>query len=112
MNLRKNIKKIVDMDELAGGTNKRKLIQRAVFNELVGMLDSGKDAFKPKKGKCNVIMFVGLQGSGKTTTCTKYAHFFKKKQWKTCGYYGACDTVLAVCVWGGHVLKNPGVGGC
>jgi signal recognition particle subunit SRP54 len=27
--------------------------------------------YKPKKGKANVFMFVGLQGSGKTTTCTK-----------------------------------------
>lgn len=26
---------------------------------------------KPKKGKTNVIMMVGLQGAGKTTTCTK-----------------------------------------
>ena len=25
----------------------------------------------PVKGKPNIIMFVGLQGSGKTTTCTK-----------------------------------------
>lgn len=26
-----------------------------------------------KKGKPNVVMFVGLQGSGKTTTCMKCA---------------------------------------
>lgn len=38
--------------------------------------------FIPKKGKVNVVMFVGLQGSGKTTTCAKYAHFYKKKGWK------------------------------
>jgi anion-transporting ArsA/GET3 family ATPase len=24
-------------------------------------------------------MFVGLQGAGKTTTCTKYAHYWQKK---------------------------------
>ena len=29
-----------------------------------------------------VVMFVGLQGSGKTTTCMKYAHHYKKKQFK------------------------------
>lgn len=28
-------------------------------------------AWTPTKGKNNVIMFVGLQGSGKTTTCSK-----------------------------------------
>ena len=32
-----------------------------------------------RKGKCNIIMFVGLQGSGKTTTCTKYAHHYNRK---------------------------------
>ena len=28
-------------------------------------------------------MFVGLQGSGKTTTCTKYAYHYMKRGWKT-----------------------------
>lgn len=27
-------------------------------------------------------MFVGLQGSGKTTTCAKYAYYYKKKGWR------------------------------
>jgi len=27
-------------------------------------------------------MFVGLQGSGKTTTCTKLAYFYKKTQYR------------------------------
>jgi signal recognition particle subunit SRP54 len=27
-------------------------------------------------------MFVGLQGSGKTTTCSKVAYYYKKKGWK------------------------------
>ncbi len=29
-------------------------------------------------------MFVGLQGSGKTTTCTKMAWYYQKKGWKAC----------------------------
>jgi len=29
-------------------------------------------------------MFVGLQGSGKTTTCTKLAYHYMKKGWKSC----------------------------
>lgn len=40
--------------------------------------------FKPVKGRQNVIMFVGLQGSGKTTTCTKLAYHYKRKNWKAC----------------------------
>ncbi|KAG6547007.1 hypothetical protein Mapa_011624 [Marchantia paleacea] len=81
-NMQANIKKIVNLEELAAGHNKRRIIQEAVFNELCAMLDPGKPAFTPKKGKPNVIMFVGLQGSGKTTTCTKYAYHYQKKGWK------------------------------
>ncbi|WMV57684.1 hypothetical protein MTR67_051069 [Solanum verrucosum] len=77
-----NIKKIVNLDDLAAGHNKRRIIQQAVFNELCKILDPGKPSFTPKKGKPSIVMFVGLQGSGKTTTCTKYAYYHQKKGWK------------------------------
>ncbi|KAJ6302997.1 hypothetical protein OIU77_016977 [Salix suchowensis] len=77
-----NIKKIVNLDDLAAGHNKRRIIQQAIFNELCKILDPGKSSFTPKKGKPSVVMFVGLQGSGKTTTCTKYAYYYQKKGWK------------------------------
>ncbi|XP_065882234.1 signal recognition particle subunit SRP54 2-like [Euphorbia lathyris] len=81
-NMQTNIKKIVNLDDLAAGHNKRKIIQQAIFNELCKMLDPGKPSFTPKEGKATVFMFVGLQGSGKTTTCTKYAYYHQKKGWK------------------------------
>ena len=42
------------------------------------------EPYKPVKGKSNVFMFVGLQGSGKTTTCTKFARHYQKRGWKVC----------------------------
>ncbi|KAI3845441.1 hypothetical protein MKW98_009246 [Papaver atlanticum] len=81
-NMTINIKKIVNLDDLAAGHNKRRIIQQAIFNELCKMLDTGKPSFIPKKGKTSVIMFVGLQGSGKTTSCTKYAYYHQKKGFK------------------------------
>ncbi|KAF8042774.1 hypothetical protein BT93_A1182 [Corymbia citriodora subsp. variegata] len=81
-NMQNNIKRIVNFDDLAAGHNKRRIIQQAIFNELCNMLDPGKPSFTPKKGRTSVIMFVGLQGSGKTTTCTKYAYYHQKKGWK------------------------------
>ena len=59
--LRKNIKQLVNLEELAGGVNRRKIIQKAVFDELCALVDPGAQSFKPVKGKPNVIMFVGLQ---------------------------------------------------
>ncbi|CAN4086406.1 unnamed protein product [Withania somnifera] len=77
-----NIKKIVNLEDLAAGHNKRRIIQQAVYNELCKILDPGKPSFTLKKGKPSVVMFVGLQGSGKTTTCTKYAYHHQKRGFK------------------------------
>ncbi|VVA91425.1 unnamed protein product [Arabis nemorensis] len=77
-----NIKKIVNLEDLAAGHNKRRIIEQAIFSELCKMLDPGKPAFAPKKAKPSIVMFVGLQGAGKTTTCTKYAYYHQKKGYK------------------------------
>ncbi|VDM28477.1 unnamed protein product [Toxocara canis] len=82
--LKDNVTKTLDFDEMAGGVNKRRLIQRCVFTELMKLVDPGVKPFQPTKGKSNIFMFVGLQGSGKTTTCTKLAYYYQKKGWKTC----------------------------
>ncbi|KZP19471.1 signal recognition particle protein [Athelia psychrophila] len=71
--------------EVAGEkeTNKKNLIQKAVFDELVSLVDPGVEPYKPKKGQPNVIMAVGLQGNGKTTTCTKLAVHYQKRGFKS-----------------------------
>jgi len=82
--LQNNIKTACAVDDTAAGANKRKMIQSTVIKELYKLLDPGVQPYVPKKGKCNVIMFVGLQGSGKTTSCTKFAYYYKRKGWKVC----------------------------
>ncbi len=62
--------------------NLRRVIQKTVVDELTDMLSSDNKAFEFKRGKSNVVMFVGLQGAGKTTTCTKFAYHYMKKGWK------------------------------
>ena len=84
MKLRKNITNVIDFEEMAAGLNKRRIIQKAVFDELCKLVDPGREPWQPTKGKANVIMFVGLQGSGKTTTCTKLAYHYQRKGWKAC----------------------------
>ncbi|KAF8819635.1 signal recognition particle SRP54 protein [Cardiosporidium cionae] len=78
--IRDNIKKAIAGQSNNAGTNVRHLIQTVVLEELVRMVSPGKEPYTPKKGKINIIMFVGLQGSGKTTSCTKYAYFYKRKE--------------------------------
>ena len=82
--LRKSIKATVNFKDLPPAVNKKRLIQKAVFDELVKLVDPHAEPFKPKKGKANVIMFVGLQGSGKTTTCTKLARHYQTRGFRSC----------------------------
>jgi signal recognition particle subunit SRP54 len=66
-----------------GVANVRKLIQRTVVEELTNMIQPVENKpYEFKKGRSNVVMFVGLQGSGKTTTCTKFAYHYMKKGWR------------------------------
>lgn len=81
--LKANIKKRISLEEMAAGLNKRKIIKQAVFDNLIELLDPGVKPFKPVKGKSNVLMFVGLQGAGKTTTVTKLAYYYKKNNYTT-----------------------------
>ena len=84
MELRKAIKTRANLEEESAGTNRRKMIQKAVVEELAGMLDPGVKAHEMKKGSPNVIMFVGLQGAGKTTTIAKFANHYLRKGYKCC----------------------------
>ncbi|KRX45787.1 Signal recognition particle 54 kDa protein [Trichinella murrelli] len=60
--LRESVKSQINLEEMAAGMNKRRLIQRVVFQELVKLVDPGVKQWQPTKGRPNVIMFVGLQG--------------------------------------------------
>lgn len=100
--LRDNIRtKIADeiKSDSESSANKRKKLQKIVFDELCGLVDSHEEPPKPKKlnqktvskngkktkkvaAESHVIMFVGLQGAGKTTSCTKLAVYYKKRGFK------------------------------
>jgi len=81
--LRSSVRHKMKLDEaLASGTNRRRFIQKCVCEDLTKLLTPDKKPLKLQRGKQHVVMFVGLQGSGKTTTCTKYAVFWQRKGWK------------------------------
>lgn len=93
LKIRRSLMDKLDLEKMSAATNRSKAIERAVFDELVSLLDPGVKPYKPVKRKSNVIMFVGLQGAGKTTTVTKLANYYKKKKWSV-GMV-CCDTFRA-----------------
>lgn len=80
--LRKNVKEAVNVNQLAPGVNKQRLIHRTLMDELCKLIDPGVTPYQPVRGRTNVVMFVGLQGSGKTTSLSKLAAWYHRKGWK------------------------------
>ena len=82
--LRQSIKSSVNLKDIPTAANKKKVIQKAVYDELCALVDSKTEPYKPKKARSNVVMFVGLQGSGKTTSCTKLALHYQRRGFSAC----------------------------
>ena len=70
--------------------NPSQMITKIVHDELVALLGSNKTEIQYNKHKPTVIMLVGLQGTGKTTTAAKLAYLMKNKLNKKV-LFAACD---------------------
>lgn len=70
--------------------NPSQMITKIVHDELVNLLGSSKTEISYNKNKPTIIMLVGLQGTGKTTTAAKLANLMKNKLNKKV-LFAACD---------------------
>ena len=64
-----------------GGLTRKDQIVKILYEELDKML-GGEQEMKLDRGKTTVIVMLGVQGSGKTTTVSKLARFYMKKGYK------------------------------
>lgn len=71
--------------------NPSQMITKIVHDELETLLGGGETEIKYQSNRPTVIMLVGLQGSGKTTSAGKLAHLMKNKLHKKV-LLAACDT--------------------
>ncbi len=65
--------------ELLKGISPGQQVIKVVHEELVTLLSGGDHSLQPKPAPPSVIMLVGLQGSGKTTTAAKLALHLRRK---------------------------------
>ena len=70
--------------------NPSEMVIKVVKDELVELLGSDRSELAYNKNKPTIIMLVGLQGSGKTTTAAKLANLMKNKLKKKV-LLAACD---------------------
>ncbi|WP_087036701.1 signal recognition particle-docking protein FtsY [Thermococcus litoralis] len=81
--LKEKIKQKLVGQKVKIGTNKREIVEKAVKEAVLEVLTPEKhidllEMIKSKKEKPFVIVFVGFNGSGKTTTIAKLANWLKK----------------------------------
>ena len=76
-----NIKKEAMNTQLQKAKRKDFVI-KLVHDELIKTLGGKKAPIRIKPGKKNVLLLVGIQGSGKTTTVGKLANYYKSKGYK------------------------------
>lgn len=90
-NVKQKVERLIDDDDdddtdakkEQRASNVSKLVQKTVVDELVQLLEPSRKPHTMKRGKPNVLLFVGLQGAGKTTTIAKYANYYQRRGWKT-----------------------------
>jgi len=70
-------------EKLPPGISRREHLTKVVYEELTRFLGEKPAPLKIETGKRNVLMLVGIQGSGKTTGAAKLARYFQKRGLKT-----------------------------
>ncbi len=65
------------------GVSRREHVVKVVYEELARFLGERQASLKVEPGKRNVLMLVGIQGSGKTTASGKLGKYFQKRGLKT-----------------------------
>jgi signal recognition particle subunit SRP54 len=66
-------------EKVPPGISRREHVIKVVYEELTRFLGETPVPMKIEPGKRNIIMLVGIQGSGKTTAAAKLARYFQKR---------------------------------
>ena len=85
-----NVKEKAIGQDVLKKLNPSQMITKIVHDELEELLGGGETEIKYQNNRPTVIMLVGLQGSGKTTTAGKLAYLMKNKLHKKV-LLAACD---------------------
>lgn len=79
MSLAKRIRERVLETRIPAGASLDTTVMRVLYEELVKFLGERRYSLNIQPGRRNIIVLIGLQGSGKTTTSAKLALWLKKR---------------------------------
>jgi len=79
----KNVEERALKEELPPGISRREHLIKVLYEELTKFLGEEPAKTTVQPGRTNIIMLVGIQGSGKTTGTVKIARYYQKRGLKT-----------------------------
>jgi signal recognition particle subunit SRP54 len=79
LDISKRIEERALKEKVPQGISRREHVIKVVYEELTRFLGEKPVPIKIEPGKRKVMMLVGIQGSGKTTTAAKLAKYFQKR---------------------------------
>jgi signal recognition particle subunit SRP54 len=83
LELSKRIEERALKEKVPPGIPRREHVVKVVYEELTRFLGEKPVSLDMKPGRRNIVMLVGIQGSGKTTTAAKLARYLQKRGLKT-----------------------------
>jgi signal recognition particle subunit SRP54 len=79
LDISKRIEERALKENVPPGISRREHVIKVVYEELTRFVGEKPVPVKMEPGKKQIIMLVGIQGSGKTTTAAKLARYFQKR---------------------------------
>lgn len=70
-------------EKVPPGISRKEHVIKVVYEEMVSLLGEKPVPLNIKHERRNILMLVGIQGSGKTTTAAKLARYLQKRGFKT-----------------------------
>jgi signal recognition particle subunit SRP54 len=83
MELSQDIQKRALDEELPPGISRREHVVKTVYDALTQFVGEKPKQLEIRPGRQNIIMLIGIQGSGKTTQAAKLARYFQKRGLKS-----------------------------
>jgi signal recognition particle subunit SRP54 len=79
LDISKRIEERALKEKMPPGISRREHVIKVVYEELTRFVGDKPVPLKIEPGKRKIVMLVGIQGSGKTTSATKLARFYQKR---------------------------------
>ena len=79
LEISKRIEERALKEKMPPGISRREHVIKVVYEELTRFVGEKPVPLNVEPGKRKIVMLVGIQGSGKTTTAAKLARFYQKK---------------------------------